>query len=230
MLATLTPRFLITAGSSIRKCSLNQPRCSRTMRRFRRLSMGLIIAYVFIGALVISSVRADESALRTYRNDTAGYTITYHGNWYPSPPFYANAFEIRNYDASHAVPEKDQASIITSQEGPVSPEQAERRIQDLLSAASTGKSYHLEKLKIGPLFLYQWTVLERPAVPAGHPTKGKPVMSDRMRLRVASAVVLGPQIVRMEGKAWEDADPEVLAEMKEITRSVRPRANKEETK
>lgn len=177
----------------------------------------------------MASVQAEGQDLRTYRNDAAGYTITYPSNWYPAPPFYANAFEIRNYDASHRVSEKDLASIITSQEGPVTPEQGERRIQDLLSAASTGKSFHQEKLQIDQQVLYQWTVLERPAVPAARPSKERPVPPDRLRLRVASAVLIGRQIVRMEGKAWEDTDPQVIAAMKEITRSIRP-LTKGETK
>ena len=197
--------------------------------RLQRLSVRFIIACAIVGAAVVVSVQADGQDLRTYRNDTAGYTFTYPSNWYPSPPFYANAFEIRNYDISHGVPEKDQASIITSQEGPVTPEQGERRIQDLLSAASTGKDFHQEKLQIGQQFLYQWTVLERPAIPAGLPTKEKPVPPERMRRRVASASVVGQQVVRMEGKAWEDADPQVIAAMKEITRTIRP-LTKGETK
>ncbi len=187
-----------------------------------RVSLPAIIAYGFVGALAGCSVRASAEDLRTYRNETAGYSITYPSNWYPSPAFYSNAFEIRNYDATHSMPDKDQASIITNHEGPVTPEQAERRIQDLVSAASTGKSFHLEKVQIGQHLLHQWTVLEPPALPAGRPTREKPVAPVRMRLRVASAVVLGSWIVRMEGKAWEDTDPRVVAEMKEITRSIRP--------
>ena len=161
-------------------------------------------------------------------NDTAGYTVNYPINWYAAPPFYANAFENRNCDASHGVPEKDQASIIISlsQEATESPEQAERRLQDLLSAASKGKRSHLEKLPIGQHLSYQWTVLERTAVPAGRPTNEKPVPSASMRMRVGSAVILGPQIVGMEGTAWKDADPRVITAMKEITRSIRPVSKK----
>jgi len=208
----------------------SQPACFLAALKVLRVSLPLIITYGFLGALVGCSVRAGAEDLRTYRNETAGYAITYPSNWYPSPPFYANAFEIRNYDATHGVPETDQASIITSHEGPVTPEQGERRIRDLVSAASTGKSFHLEKLQIGQHLLFQWTVLERPAVPAGHPTREKPVAPVRMRLRVAAAVVLGSRIVRMEGKAWEDTDPQVIAAMKEITRSIRPLSNGGETK
>lgn len=175
-----------------------------------------------LGALVGCSVRASAEDVRTYRNDAAGYTITYPSNWYPSPAFYSNAFEIRNYDATHSVPEKDQASIITSHEEPVTRDQAEQRIQDLVSAASTGQGFHLEKLPIAGHLLHQWTVLERAAVPAGHPTKEKPAAPVRMRLRVASAVFLDSRIVRMEGHAQEDTDPRVVAEMKQITRSIRP--------
>jgi hypothetical protein len=198
-------------------------------RKVRCVVLAGIVAYGCVRALGGSSVPASE-ALRSYRNDTAGYTISYPSDWYPSPPFYVNAFEIRNYDATHSVSEKDQASIITSPEGPVTPEQAERRIRDLVSAASTGKSFQLEKVPVGQQVLYQWTVLERPAVPAGHPTREKPPAPEKMRLRVASAVVLGSQIVRMEGKAWEDTDPRVIAAMKEITRSVRPLAKEGDAK
>jgi len=175
-----------------------------------------------VGALLGCSVRASAADLQTYRNEAAGYAVTYPANWYPSPAFYSNAFEIRNYDATHSVLEKDQASIITNQEGPVTRDQAERRIQDLVSAASTGRGFHLEKLPLAQHLLYQWTVLERLNVPAGHPSKDKPAAPVRMRLRVASAVFLDSRIVRMEGKAWEDTNPRVVAEMKEITRSIRP--------
>jgi hypothetical protein len=156
--------------------------------------------------------------------------ITYPSNWYPAPAFYSNAFEIRNYDATHSVPDKDQASIITSHEGPVTRDQAEKRIQDLVSAASTGQGFHLEKLPIAQHLLYQWTVLERAAVPAGHPSKDKPAAPGRLRLRVASAVIFDSRIVRMEGKAWQDIDPRVVAEMKEITRSIRPLTKGGDTK
>jgi hypothetical protein len=183
-----------------------------------------------LGALLGCSAGASAEDLRTYRNDAAGYMITYPSNWYPAPAFYSNAFEIRNYDATHSVPDKDQASIITSHEGPVTRDQAEKRIQDLVSAASTGQGFHLEKLPIAQHLLYQWTVLERAAVPAGHPSKDKPAAPGRLRLRVASAVIFDSRIVRMEGKAWQDIDPRVVAEMKEITRSIRPLTKGGDTK
>jgi len=212
-------------------CPRSEPAPFRPISRSPRLPFRRIMAYPFVGALLAScAAHTDAEELRTYSNDAAGYTVTYPTSWYASPPFYANAFEIRNYDASHAVPEKDQASIITTQEAAVSAEQADRRIQNLLSAAAKGRDFHLEKLPIERHLLYQWTVIERPAVPAGHPTKEKPMPSAKMRMRVASAVVLGAQIVRMEGKAWEDADPRVISAMKEITRSIRPASKKGETK
>lgn len=168
-----------------------------------------------------------EQKPRTYVNRPAGYIVTYPPNWYASPFQYANAFVIRNHDAAHSISEKDQASVVISEEKTVSAEQAERRIQDLVSAASKGGSFQLEKVTMGQNVLSQWTVLESAAVPAN---AEKPVPSARMRKRVASAVILGAQIVRVEGTAWEDADPQVVTEMKEIARSIRLLSKKGETR
>ena len=99
------------------------------MLTFPRLSLRLILTYAFVGALLASGVQTDADELRTYSNEAAGYSVSYPTNWYASPPVYANAIEIRNYDDSHSVPEKDQASIIINEEATSSTEQAERRIQ-----------------------------------------------------------------------------------------------------
>src|SRR5262245_42030939 len=137
--------------------ALGTPAAVSTAALCLRLGKALV-ACGLLGTLVGCSVRASAADLQTYRNDAAGYSITYPASWYPSPAFYSNAFEIRNYDATHSVIEKDQASIITNREGPVTREQAERRIQDLVSAASKGQGFHLEKVPIGQHLLYQWTV------------------------------------------------------------------------
>jgi len=62
-------------------CSASELACFRPMLRFPRLSLRLIIAYAFVGALLASSVQTDADELRTYHNNTAGYSVSYPTNW-----------------------------------------------------------------------------------------------------------------------------------------------------
>ena len=167
------------------------------------------LALAVIACLAVAGNATAED--KVYTNKKVGFTVSYPTNWSTSPT-YQNAVEIRNQNASR----RDTASVLVSWEEPVSAEQAARRVNDLIEAASRGTDFHSETITTADGVLHFWTVLESPAVPA----KKKVVGESRKLLRAGSALV-GNWIVRAEGTAWEDADLKIMASMKEICRNLR---------
>jgi len=168
-----------------------------------------ILALAVIACLaVVGSATAEN---KVYTNEKVGYTVSYPADWTLSAS-YQNAVEIRNQNASR----RDTASVLIAWEETVNPEQAARRVNDLIEAASKGTDFRSETITTPNGVLHFWTVFEQPAVPA----KQKTAEESRKLLRAGSAII-GHWIVRAEGTAWEDADPKVIADMKGICLSLR---------
>jgi hypothetical protein len=168
-----------------------------------------------------SGLRAETGSpnFQAYTNQASGFVVVYPADWVATSR-YRNAFEIRNYGASSAVPKQNQASVMISQETFLSQSQAERRVQDLIAAASL-KSTNLSvaEFTIDGFAAFQWRGVEPAAAP--QVLRGQVPPAQPLRLRVATAIIRGVELLRLEGTTWADADPRVVTQLQQIGKQVK---------
>jgi hypothetical protein len=79
------------------------------IERVRRFMLALCVLCALLPVFA-----EGQAPRKTYTNEKFCYTISYPATWFPSGTNYANAFEVRSYDAKHpeSVAERNRASVL----------------------------------------------------------------------------------------------------------------------
>lgn len=203
-------------------------RARRMHHRIGRRSLAAIAAVMFIvlappARATDATAEPDRSSTSNglHRNDRYGYVVSYPSGWLPSGIVYANAFELRNYDAERltTTPVKDRASVL---------------IVDTVGESAEGNQRLIEEMSADPNVRSEpITVNGRRGVKLSRVVGASPLgrgasrgaavqegASPESLYMIDVYIANGRHLISLEARVSVDADPSVLDDIAKIQRSL----------
>lgn len=180
------------------------------MSRTSALMGAVTVAVISLLALPSRSTSEAEPLSNTYRVPALGVTLRYPDGWSIAPERFTNMYELINVPADQQATAAASIRLKIIWETRIDPTEAIRRLGEIADEAST------------PTFLdiSGWPALQRRHLgPRPQPSQG-PVFADEMAMRASTAVAVGNLLIRLEADLPSDAEPDLIALVEAIGRSL----------